>query len=64
MPGSGFIQGLDDAGQPHPIGVDGDRLKVTAKFDLVSAIEEHNRLLRKLIMGLEQYLGNEFPEVD
>lgn len=32
--------------------------------DLVGLFEENNRLLRKLIAGLEQQVGVEFPDVD
>ncbi len=30
----------------------------------LSLLEEQNRLLRKLIAGLELYLGQDFPEVE
>lgn len=65
MSQSGFVQGLEEgaqtaAGVPAAVTHEG-WLRTKEVSDLLA---ETNRLLRKLILGLEQWTGNEFPDAD
>ncbi len=63
---TGIIQGLGPDGQSKSIGATADgELRVDASSDAsAGGADETNRLLRKLIAGLELYLGVEFPNVE
>lgn len=59
-----LVMVLDTAGVTKPLTLaTGNRLSVQ-EGDLLAAQLETNRLLRKLIRGLETYLGNQFVEVE